>query len=87
MALFWNQDLNVLQHQVQALLHCLQTDPLLQHVAPSITLDQILCWPTQLIHHWLTSTTTQANSYLSAAQARARLHTQDIQRFLLRKSS
>ena len=37
-----NQDLTVLQNQVQALLQHLQTDPLLQHVAPSITLDQIL---------------------------------------------
>jgi len=71
-----NQEISVLQHQVQALLlHCMQTDPLLQHVAISITLDQILCWPNQLICHWLTSTITQVNSYLCCSSKSLPSHT------------
>jgi len=46
----------------------------------------ILHRPNQVISYWLTSTTTQVNSCLSAAQARDHLHTQDNQHFLVRKS-
>jgi len=40
---------NVLAHQVQQIFHQMHTDPLLQPIAPSITVDQVLCRPPSAI--------------------------------------
>jgi len=59
----WNVDLhspqlqqisqNVLEQQVQQILHQMQSDPILQSIAPSITVDHILCQPPGAIREWI----------------------------------
>jgi len=47
---------NILAHQVQQLLHQMQTDPILQPmIAPSFMADQILCQPPSDIWEWICS--------------------------------
>jgi len=75
--------LNVLEQQVQQLFHQIMTDPILQSVAPSITITQLLQQSPQAIQEWVHTTKQHVQQYLSAAQQQAHLCTQDIQQFLI----
>jgi len=68
---------NILAQQVQQIFHQIQMDPILQRIA------QILCRPPSAIKEWIHSSILHIQQYLSAANQRAYLHTQDICRFLI----
>jgi len=46
---------NTLAHQVQQIFHQMHMDPLLQPIAPSITVDQVLHRPPSAIREWIRS--------------------------------
>jgi len=70
--------LNVLEQQVQQLFHQIQTDPILQPVAPSSTAAQILWRLPWAIQVWVHTTKMRVQQYLSVVQQQAHLCTQDI---------
>jgi len=67
-------------NQVQLLFYQMQSDPILQDIAPSLTIEEILGRPPFAICEWL------QNSASYMRQQRAQLKTQDIRKFLIRKS-
>jgi len=75
--------LNVLEQQVQQLFHQIQSDPVLQPVAPTITIAQVLRQSLAAIQEWVHTTKMHVQQYLSAVNQRARLCTQDIRQFLI----
>jgi len=75
--------LNALEQHVQQFIHQIQTDPILQSVAPSITMAQLLRRSPWAIQEWAHTTRLNVQQYLLAAQQRARLCTQDIRQFLI----
>jgi len=74
---------NILAQQVQQVFHQIQSDPMLQSIAPSVTVEQILCRPPSAIREWIQSSVLHIQQYLSAAHQCACLHTKDICRFLI----
>jgi len=75
--------LNVLEQQVQQLFHQIQSDPVLQPVAPTITIAQVLRRSPAAIQEWVHTTKMHVQQYLSAVNQQARLCTQDIRQFLI----
>jgi len=58
-------------------------DLILQPIAPSITVDQVVHRPPGAIQEWICSSILHIQQYLSAAQQHACLHTQDVHSFLV----
>jgi len=73
-------------NQVQHLIYQMQSHPILQDIAPSLTIEEILHRAQLAIHEWLQNSASCMQQYIAAAHQRAQLKTQDICKFLIRKS-
>jgi len=73
----------MLEVEVHHIFQEAQQDSILQDMIDNTTPEQILNWPTRLVWQWVINSKNHIQAHHKANQLRAKLCTQDIQKFFL----